>query len=152
MRPWYASNARTLLEARQQGMKPQGWVTVTLVGGQHDQPTLYVRDDMPADRMNWQMLAGLHVVVVAGPSASPERIERVVRDIAAVKPEELRLHFVTPDGDLHQVDVGTGVHHPAVGDMPACHDFHWAPIALRGTRGERALVRALLRHQPGGIL
>lgn len=152
MRPWYAANARALLESRQQGMKPEGWVTVSLVGGQHPAPTLYVRDDMPADRLDWRMLAGLLVVVESGPRAPFERLQRVVRAIAAVKPEELRLHFATPDGDLHQVDVGTGVHLPAVGDMPACHDFHWAPIALRGSKGERALVRALIRHQPGALL
>lgn len=151
-KPWYAVNARALLETRRQGMKPEGWVTVALAGGQFDGTTLYVHDDMPLDRLDWRMLAGLQVVVEAAPVVTVDRIERVVRGIAAVKPEELRLHFATPDGDLHQIDVGTGVHHAAVGDLPACHDFHWAPIALRGTRGERALVRALLQHQPGGIL
>lgn len=152
MRPWYAANARALLDSRQQGMKPEGWVTVAMAGGQFAAPTLYVHDDMPADRLDWRMLAGLLVVVEAGPSVPPDRIERVVRGIAQAKPEELRLHFATPDGDLHQVDVGTGVHHPAIAHVPACHDFHWCPISLRGSKGERALVQALVRHQPRGLL
>ena len=152
MRPWYAINARALLESRQQGLKPEGWVTVSLVGGQFDALTLYVRADMPIDRLDWRMLADLRVVVEASPAAEPGLIRQVVQAIAAAKPEELRLNFATPDGDLHQIDVGTGVHHPAAGDMPACHDFHWAPIALRGSAGERALCRALRRHQPGALL
>jgi hypothetical protein len=152
MRPWYAINARALLESRQQGLKPEGWVTVSLVGGQFDALTLYLRADMPIDRLDWRMLADLRVAVEASPAADPGLILQVVHAIAAAKPEELRLHFATPNGELHQVDVGTGVHHPAVGDMPACHDFHWAPIALRGSAGELALCRALRRHQSGAML
>lgn len=151
-RPWYASNARELLESRQQGMKPEGWVTVALGGGKFASPMLSVRSDMPAERLDWQMLAGLKVQVEATPRVPVERIEAIVHGIAGAKPAELRLHFSTPDGDTHQIDVGSGVHLPPVADVPAVHNFFWAPLSLRGTNGERALVRSLLRHQPKGLL
>lgn len=151
-RPWYAANARDLLQARQQGMKPDGYVTVSLIGGEFDGPTLYVHDDMPVDRLDWRMLAGLLVVIEAGSGVDLERLLRVVRDIAAVMPEDLRLHFQTPDGDVHEVEVGCGWHTPAIADIPAFHAFMWNPFAMRGTRVERGLKDALRRQTPAGFL
>lgn len=148
MRPWYASNARALLESRQIGMRPEGYVTVAMVSGQFDAPTLYVRDDMPLERMDWRMLAGLPVVVEASPAVALDRIVRVCRDIAKVQPEDLRLHFATPDGDLHQLQIGVGTHLPAVADVPALHAFLWTPFTLRGTGVEHRLKGALSRHAP----
>ncbi|MBX3610371.1 MAG: hypothetical protein KF871_10805 [Hydrogenophaga sp.] len=152
MRPWYAANARALLESRQQGMRPDGYVTVSMVGGQFDGPTLYVHDDMPLERMDWRMLAGLLVVVEAGAAVSLERLLRVVRDIAEVMPEDLRLHFQTPDGEAHQVEVGCGWHTPAIEDIPAFHAFMWHPFTLRGSPVEHGLRDALRRSRPAGFV
>lgn len=152
MQPWYAKNARALLEARQNGMKPEGWVTVAMAGGQFAAPTLYVHDDMPADRLDWRMLAGLQVLIETGPTVPVDRIERVARDIAKAKPADLRLRFTTQAGACHELDLGSGIHVPALMGLPAIHTFQWRPITLSGSPVEYRLKAALRRHQPDGWL
>lgn len=148
MQPWYAKNALGLLEAREQGLKPEGWVIVAMVAGQFDSPTLYVRDDMPVARLDWRMVVALPVVVVAGPTVSLDRIVQVVHDIALAKPMELRLHFSIPRGEYHEIDVGSGIHIPSTAGLQAIHTFQWCPVTLHGTPVEYRLKAALRRHQP----
>jgi hypothetical protein len=145
-RPWFAVNGPALLETRRQGMCPTGPVVVSLIGGRYDVSALYVHDDMPLERMDWQMLVNLHVHVLASPAVPFDRIERVLWDIAHVRPRELLLQFVVGN-DVHEIDCGTGMHLPAVEHIPAARHFHWLPITT--TRGPAMqLKRALVACHP----
>ena len=145
-RPWYPVNGRALLETRRQGLAPNGPVVVSLIGGQLVGTPLYVHDDMPLDRMDWQMLANLQVHVLAGPAVAFERVERVLWDIAHQRPKELLLQFVMADA-IHEVDCGNGMYIPAIGDIPAVRQFYWLPIAT--TQGAALqLKHALVTAHP----
>ena len=167
MKPWYATNARDLLEARRQGMVPNGPVVVSLIGGGFDKvaaATLYVHDDTPIERLDWRMLVNLEVWLWASGSVPLDRVLHLLDAIARVRPRRLCLRFdhawswVSDDGiefkaDTHDVDVGTGYHVPAIRDLPAVHEFHWEPIALNWTPIERRLQRAALgKHALGTVL
>lgn len=145
-RPWYPVNGRALLETRRQGMSPARPVVVSLIGGQYHASALYVHDDMPVERMAWQMLVNLHVHVLASPAVPFDRIERVLWDIAHVRPKELVLQFVVGDA-VHEIDCGTGMHLPPVAHFPAMRHFHWLPITT--TPGPALqLKRALVSNHP----
>lgn len=149
-RPWYPVNGRALLETRRQGMSPAGPVVVSLIGGQYDATALYVHDEMPLERMDWQMLVNLHVHVLASPAAPFDRIERCLWDIAHVRPRELLLQFIVGDA-VHEIDIGTGMHLPALQGLPAMRHFHWLPITT--TPGPALqLKRALVAAHPETFL
>jgi hypothetical protein len=132
MTPWYATNARRLLERRQQGDAPAGPVVVSLVGGEYPAYTLHARQDMPQDRMDWRMLVDLQVWVWAGVSAPMDWIVGTVGRIAQARPKELLVRF--QHGDVvHDVEVGAGEHRAAVLEFPAVHEFIWLPLNLGGT-------------------
>jgi hypothetical protein len=170
MRPWYAANARTLLEARQKGMVPTGPVVVSLIGGTFGDcaaTALYVHADMPAERLDWRMLVNLEAWIWADASIPLERILLLADRIAKVRPRRLVLRFDRPFShtwddcekertasfDTHDVDIGSGYHTHAIADVPALHSFYWLPIAMNATPIERQLRAALTRvHQPGTLL
>lgn len=155
MRPWYATNARDLLETRQQGLMPDGRVVVSLVGGHYDDvaaATLYARQDMPVDRMDWRMLVNLEVWLWASPSAALQWLLATASRIAHARPRSLVLRFEQAD-DLHDVDIGTGLHIPAIRELPAVHAFSWFPVNSSATRFAEQLRWALCdTHKPGTIL
>lgn len=167
MKPWYATNARDLLEARRQGMVPAGPVVVSLIGGGFDKvaaATLYVHDDTTIERLDWRMLVNLEVWLWASDSIPLERVLQLLDGIARVRPRRLCLRFdhawswVSDDGHefdakTHDVDVGTGYHTEAVRELPARHEFRWEPTALNWSPIERRLQRAALaKHAWGTVL
>lgn len=153
-RPWYATNARDLLEARRQGMVPAGPVVVSLIGGSFDRvaaATLYVRDDMPLDRLDWRMLVNLEVWLWADSSTPLDRLLQLLDALAHARPRRLCLRF-DHEQQTHDVDLGAGYHTPAVRDLPAVHEFHWEPFALNWTPIEQRLQRAALSRLPAGTV
>jgi hypothetical protein len=148
-RTWFAANARDLLAARRNGSRPAGPVVVSLCGGGFEQTALYVRSDMPIERLDWSMLVDLEVWIWADPRVPLASVVHVTRDIAAAKPRELTLRFDDQHGTVHDIDVGSGHHSqgwPEAGIGPE-HSFLWAPVNAAGTQLGRRLVRALqARH------
>jgi hypothetical protein len=144
-RPWYARGARKLLEARQGGMVPDGAVLVTL-GDRGVSGSLVVNKDMPLDRLDWRMLVNLDVHVVAGKDWQLGVLLDIVSRVAAARPKSLYIRF-DHDG-LHDVEVGTGTHLPAVLDIPAQHNFTWVPINCSGTSTGARLRKALIQKHP----
>lgn len=147
LQPWYALNARQLLSARQSGMRPDGVVQVTLTRAESPPGALLVRPDMPADRLDWRMLADLPVWLWSDTSVPLDRLLRVVRDVAARRPSALLLRFIAAE-HVHDIEVGSGTHRPAVADIPAEHAFVWLPLNLAGTTIGARLTRALQRVAP----
>lgn len=145
--PQYAVNGRRLLETRRQGMRPP-IVVVSLCGGDFRQPALYVRPDMPADRLDWSMLVNVEVWVQADETVPGARLLAVVAGIARARPSRLVARFDTADGQTHDVDCGSGWHHAASGSIPAAHEFLWFPIRLSLTTAATALQRALVARIP----
>lgn len=149
-RAWYATNARDLLATREQGLAPDGRVVVSLVGGQFADVaavTLHARADAPVDRMDWRMLVNLEVWLWAGPSAALEWLLQTTSRIAHARPHKLVLRFESK-GALHDVDVGTGLHTPAMRELPPLHTFLWLPTDLSDTPISAKLRRALLaKHE-----
>ena len=148
-RPWYATNARNLLELRQRNLKPAEPVVVSLVGGDFRdvaETVLYARRDMPVDRMDWRMLVNLPVWVWADSKVPLQRLLASLDRIARCRPAMLILRFER-DG-VHDVEVGTGTHIPAVLDIPADHRFEWVPINLSGTATGAKLRKALIYQNP----
>lgn len=151
-RPWFASNARSLLEARQNGLSPDEPVTVSIMGNVAEGTTLFVRDNMPADRMDWRMLVNLQVVVWANSKTQFDRVDAVLFGIAQARPKELQLCFVHGE-TCHLIDCGSGWHRPAVMDIPASHEFLWQPINLGATDlGYRIKAALHKNHKPGARL
>ena len=146
MKPWYATNARDLMNTREQGLMPAGPVVVSLVGGEFPMPTIYVRQDMPVDRLDWRMLVNLDVWLWAGPEAALTWLLTTADRIAQARPKSLVLRF--EDKDVHDVEIGTGLHIPAVKTLPACHTFTWTPINCSGTRWGARLRKALMGVHP----
>jgi hypothetical protein len=149
-RPWYATNARDLLQARQQGFAPAGPVVVSMVGGDFAdvaERTLHVRDDMPIERLDWRMLVDLQVWLWANAGVALDRLMQVVDGIARARPRGFALQF-EHGGQAHGIDFGVGVHVPAVLNLPAVHEFLWAPTTINGTRLEQQLRRAALARHP----
>lgn len=150
-RPWYATNARQLLETRRQGLAPDGRVVVSLVGGSFGDvaaTTLYAKPDMPVDRLDWRMLVNLDVWLWAGPNAALDWLLTTASRIAQVRPKELLLRFEEPDG-IHDVEVGSGLHIPAVRHLAAQHAFDWVPINCSGSLVGAKLRAALIAtHKP----
>lgn len=149
MQPWYAQNARYLLENRQQGVTPDGPVVVSLVSGEFEQLALFVRADMPPERIDWRMLVNLPVWVWVNAKAPLQWVLSTVHHIAMARPKELILRFEQGD-KVHDVEVGYGHHLPAIADIAAVHEFQWAPLNVGGTIVGRRLEKALLKHQPKG--
>lgn len=151
-RPWYAINARDLLETRRQGLKPEVPVNVSLMGWVSPNLTLHVREDMPVDRLDWRMLANVEVVVWADTDVPFDRVAAVVIGIARVHPAELVLGLLHEE-TWHLVDCGSGRHVPAVHDIPARHEFQWQPVNLGGTPMGYRIKAALHKNlQPGTYL
>jgi hypothetical protein len=156
-RPWYATNARDLLETRRQGFRPERPVHVSLMGPVFDELTLYVHDDMPLDRLDWRMLVNVEVVVLAQSSVAFDRIVTVLKGIAKAQPSEMQLCWLHRD-EWHLIDCGTGTHSPRmtfdalpdVDPVEALHDFFWRPINLGATATGYRLKAALHKSIPPG--
>lgn len=151
MRPAYAINARDLLQTRQQGLKPDAPVFVSLIGQVAETLTLFVHDDMPLDRMDWRMLVNVETIVWADSSVPFDRIAAVLLGIARAQPSELQLCLRHAD-EWHHIDCGSGTHLPALGDVPALHAFLWQPITLGGSLGYRLKSALRQSHRPGDPL
>jgi hypothetical protein len=164
MKPWYAANARALLENRQKGLTPDAPVVVSLIDGNFGLLTLRVFDDMPAERLEWRMLVNLDVWIWADASVPLGRILLLTERIARVRPKRLCLRFdrpfrfEMPDGsinatDTHDVDVGDGWHLPAIEEVPEQHGFYWCPVNISHTPLGDQLRNALTRtHRLGTFL
>lgn len=146
-RPWYATNARDLLETRQQGHMPPEPVVVSLVGQQFTETALYVRPDMPADRLDWRMLVNLDVWVWAGAQVPLPRIAETTWRIAQARPRELTLRFDAADR-IHDINCGSGHHAPAVAGLPPEHSFWWLPMNVGGTEIGTRLLRSITAKYP----
>jgi hypothetical protein len=141
-KPWYAYNARKLLDARQAGMTPDDTVVVSMVDGERGDLTITA--DMPADRMDWRMLVNLDVVILADKATPLDRLLDTASLIAQARPRFLGIHF----NGAHDVEVGTGSHFAAVQDIPAEHTFSWVPINCGGTLAGSQLRHALIQKHP----
>lgn len=144
MKPWYAVNARRLLDDRKAGTVPTAPVSVVL-GNQSEPGALYVKPDMPVERLDWRMLVNLPVWLWAVPDL--RRLVKVARAIAAVRPLRLTIR-IEQDGQLHDVDVGHGLHTPAIGTNPPVHEFTWTPMDLSLTQTGAQMRRVLLAEMP----
>lgn len=150
--PWYATNARSLLETRRQGLAPTGPIVVSLVGQEFEETALYCRPDVPADRFDWRMLVNLDVWVWANASAPLDWMVATVWRIANARPKELILRF-EHDGQVHDIDCGSGCHHTSAGEIPAEHTFLWLPVRTSGTELAKRITRALTtQHRKGQVL
>lgn len=147
MKPWYAIGARRLLEDRQQGIVPVDPVSVVLGDTTEAAPAIYVKADMPVDRLDWRMLVNLPVWVWAGPGVEVARLLRICRAIAAVRPSRLTVRMEA-QGQVHDVDVGHGLHCRPIGTDPAVHEFTWTPMDLTRTELGAKLRRALVAELP----
>src|ERR1035437_6484283 len=107
---FYAQNARQLLESRQNGLIPAGPVVVSLVGGNFTETALFVRDDMPLNRLDWRMLVDLDVWVWATKKVALASVIAVTHAVAKAKPKTLFLRFEDTQKHVHDVDVGSGRH------------------------------------------
>lgn len=151
--PWYPVNGRDLLESRKRGVSPSGPVVVTLSGGDFEGLlTLYVRPDMPLERMDWRMLVNLQVWVVADRTVPLGRVLRVVSDVAAARPAELALRF-DAGSDWCDVVVGNGFHHVPHGPRGSHeHGFAWFPVRATWTELAARIKRALVQIHPIGTV
>lgn len=149
-RPWYAINARNLLDARRSGYMPQDPVIVSMLtdDAAYTYPPIFVKPDMPISRLDWSMLVNLEVWVWANATQPLDRVASLVVSIAKSMPRELVLRFEDNAGIVHDIDVGSGHHHNGkseVGIEPE-HDFFWLPLNLAmsklGTNLKHALNRA----------
>jgi hypothetical protein len=149
-RAWFATNARNLLESRKNGYVPSGPVVVSMIGGDYPEAadTLYLREDMPLDRMDWRMLVDVEVHLWANRTVPLGRAQQVVAAIASARPARLVLRLGTHGGIVHDIEVGDGFHIRAVRDIPAEHRFTWCPINLTGSGVGAKLRRALLAQHP----
>lgn len=149
-RPFYAQNARQLLDNRRVGAIPQDPVVVALSADYFpDHVTLLVTADFPPERMDWRMLVNLSVWVFAKASVPLQRVIDTVYRIALARPKELILRF-EHGGTVHDVEVGYGHHLHAVADCYPVHQFQWCPINVGGTGLGRRLKKALLSKKPDG--
>lgn len=149
--PWYASNARTLLDMRRQGLKPERPVNVSLMGPIPDPHlTLYVRDGMPIDRLEWRMLVNLDVIVWADAGIAFDRVMGTVWAIANVRPSGLQLCFLHGNA-WHLIDCGSGYHLPAVAEVEALHEFCWQPLNFGATVFGNRLRTAMTRAHKAGV-
>ena len=143
--PRFATNARNLLEARQNGFAPAETVHVTLVGGQFDGTALYVREEMAPASLDWRMLVNLDVQLWAGLAIPLDRVVDCSIALAQAKPKTLFLRFLDSQARIHDLDLGSGHHHggaPEVGINPE-HSFLWFPINTGGTALGYRLLKAL---------
>jgi len=151
-KPWYASNARGLLENRREGHTPDAPVNVSLMGGEFDDIALFVRPDMPAQMLDWRMLVNLDVWLWANPSIPLGQVLATASRIAHARPKELILRF-EQGNQIHDIEVGSGTHRPAIADIAAEHTFTWMPINLGGTPIGKRLRDALRTvHKPWSTL
>lgn len=150
--PWYAKNARNLLDLRRAGMKPEGPVNVSLIGPLDSNGlTLFVGENMPVERLDWRMLVNLDVIVWADSSVPFERVSGVVLAIAkTARPAELQLCFHHRE-HWHLIDCGSGLHLPKVAETPAHHSFFWQPINAGSTPVGTRLVAAISKTQQPGV-
>lgn len=147
MKPWYAINAQRLLQDRQRGTVPADPVAVVMTDETVPAPALYVKPDMPVDRLDWRMLVNLEVLLIASPAVPLERWMRVARRIAECRPKRLTLRFLL-NGEIHDVDVGHGMHTAAIADVAPIHEFTWAPMDLTLTPAGKGLRSAMVAELP----
>lgn len=141
-KPWYASNARSLLTNRREGLTPDHPVNVSLIGGEFDELTLFAHPDMPVQMLDWRMLVNLEVHLWADPSVALTQVLATASRIAHARPSLLLLRF-EQGGHTHDIEIGSGTHRNAIADIPAEHKFIWMPINLGGTATGKRLREAL---------
>jgi hypothetical protein len=146
MTAFYAVNARRLLDDRKAGLVPAAPVSVVL-GRQSEPGALYVKPDMPVERLDWRMLVNLQVWLWASPEVALRTLAKVARAIAAVRPARLTVRM-EEGGQVHDVDVGHGLHTPAIADAREVHEFTWTPMDLSLTPTGAQLRRVLLAEMP----
>jgi hypothetical protein len=145
MKPWYAGNARQLLEARRQGKTPDGPVIVSTIGTIPGATALHVNADDPLERLDWRMLVNLEVLVWSDASTPLPRLMALCEQIAKARPRRLVLRF-DRSGETHDVEIGSGQHHRALSDTPEQHDFVWCPINSSLTPLADQLTAALVQQ------
>lgn len=148
MKPWYAGNARNLLQARQQGSVPYGPVIVEMTGGAWDVTTLHLDDSMPVDKLDWRMLVNLEVWLWANPKVALERITETALRIAKARPKTLFVRFEAGQ-QIHDVQVGDGFHLEPPAPLQAVHEFSVCISNNSGTKLGASMRRALLSKFQG---
>lgn len=143
MKPWYAGNARNLLQARQQGSVPYGPVIVEMTGGAWDVTTLYLDDTMPVDKLDWRMLVNLEVWLWANPKVQLERITETALRIAKARPKKLFIRFET-GSRVHDIEVGDGFHSAPPPPFEPMHQFLVCISNNSGSHVGASMRRALL--------
>lgn len=149
MKPWYAGNARQLLQERQRGNVPYGPVVVEMTGGAWDVTTLHLDDTLPVDKADWRMLVNLDVWIFANPKTALERLTETALRIAMVRPKSLIVRFEAGSA-IHDVHVGDGFHQVPPAPLDPMHFFSVAIINCSGTK-TGALMRNALKNKFQGI-
>lgn len=143
MKPWYAGNARNLLQARQMGSIPYGPVVVEMTGGAWDVTTLYVDEGMSIDRLDWRMLVNLDVWIWTNPKVALERVTETALRIAKARPKTLFVRFETGE-HVHDVELGDGFHLVPPDPFPPIHQFRVCISNNTGSKVGAAMRRALM--------
>ena len=150
VRPWYAANARQLLETRKTGLMPTGPVIVSLVGGEWDVTTLYVHDDMPIAKLDWRMLVNLDVWLWVTPAVALDRVTELALQIAKVRPKTIFVRMEV-GSTIHDVQLGDSFHVKQV--LPEFAPIHEFTVSISNNTGSRfgAALRRALMAQFNGI-
>jgi hypothetical protein len=123
---------------------------VSLIGGEFREAanTLYLREDMPLERMDWRMLVDVEVHLwanratpLAQGAAGPRRHRaRGPRPVPALR---------QPGGTVHDIDIGDGLPHAPRPRHPRGAPLHLVPNEQRRQQVGAKLRRALLAQHPG---
>jgi hypothetical protein len=150
VKPWYATNARDLLETRQQGKRPAGAVVVSLVGGGFVD---VARQPRCTCSRTCRWTAGLadagqpRGVAVGRPcGAALDWMLATASRIAQARPSRSDAALRGRRGEVHDVEVGTAIHLPRFAAFRQ-HGFT-GPDQLRGTQWGAKLRHALIATHP----
>jgi hypothetical protein len=148
-RAWFATNARNLLESRRNGYVPSGPVVVSMIGGEYPEAadTLYLREDMPLERMDWRMLVDVEVHLWANRKCRWAACSRLSRQSRAPGPRGLSCAS-EPTAASCTTSKSATASTCARSRHPREHRFTWCPINLTGSGVGAKLRRALLAQHP----
>ena len=121
-------------------------MVVSLVGQQFTETALYVRPDMPVDRLDWRMLVNLEVWVWASAQAPLERITETAWRIAAARP---RSSFcASRPASACTTSTAAAAQRAGGGRSAARARVLVASMNVGGTEIGARLLRALVAHHP----
>jgi hypothetical protein len=106
---------------------------------------------MPTDRLDWRMLVDLDVWLWASAEAPMDWVVDTAWRIAQARPRELIVRFETAQ-HIHDINLGSGTHRPAVAGLAPEHRFWWLPINVGGTSIGYRILSALTKKSKEALL